>query len=424
MGDREEFCFVHAADVHLDSPLAGLARYEGAPVQAIRRATRDAFSNLVELAVVEAVDFVLIAGDLYDGDWKDYNTGLFFSAQMARLEEAGIPAFVVAGNHDAASQITRRLRPPGNVHVFSTAAPQTRVLERLGVAVHGQGFPRREVTEDLSRAYPAPLEAHFNIGLLHTALDGREGHAPYAPASVAGLRARGYDYWALGHVHAREVVCEEPWIVFPGNLQGRHAREIGAKGASLVRVAGHRVEAVEHRAVDVVRWFDEAVDCGAAADVDTVLSRVEHALERVRDAAQGRLAAVRLRLTGEAPVDARLRSQAERLVNECHALAVNIGDVWVEQVRVETREPGDASAALSRDDAFGGLLRSIRDLDADDEALAELATEFIPLRNKLPAGLLSGDDAFDPASPDTVRAALADVKALLVARLAGMDEGT
>ena len=198
--------FLHAADVHLDSPLRGLERYDEAPAAEIRGATRRAFENLVELAITEAVGFVLLAGDLYDADWKDYNTGLFFARQMARLQEAGIQVLVIAGNHDAASQITRALRPPPNVHLFSTRAPETVVLDRLGVAVHGQGFATRAVTDDLTRAYPPARSDLFNIGLLHTSLDGRPGHEPYAPCTLEGLRSRGYQYWALGHVHQQEVV--------------------------------------------------------------------------------------------------------------------------------------------------------------------------------------------------------------------------
>src|SRR5829696_667564 len=132
--------FLHAADVHLDSPLRGLERYDGAPVEEIRGAARRAFENLVDLALAEEVAFLLLAGDLYDGDWKDYNTGLFFAAQMRRLEEAGTPVFVISGNHDAASQITRVLRPPDNVKVFSTRKPETVELKGLEVALHGQGF--------------------------------------------------------------------------------------------------------------------------------------------------------------------------------------------------------------------------------------------------------------------------------------------
>ena len=134
------FSFIHAADVHIDSPLWGLERYEGAPVDEIRGATRRSFENLVTLAIEEKVDFVIIAGDLYDGEWKDYNTALFFVREVAKLRDAGIRVFAVTGNHDAASQITRSLRMPDNVTLFSTRKPQTIRLDSLGVALHGQSF--------------------------------------------------------------------------------------------------------------------------------------------------------------------------------------------------------------------------------------------------------------------------------------------
>ena len=228
--------FLHAADIHLDSALHGLERYEGAPVEEIRSATRRAFDNLIELAIDEEVAFVLLAGDLYDGDWKDYNTGLYFVERMRRLHDAGIRVFIVAGNHDAASQITKHLRLPDNVTLFSTRQPERVVLEDLDVAIHGQGFATRAVTDDLSQAYPQGDPQRFNIGLLHTCLDGKPGHEPYAPCSIAGLRSKGYQYWALGHVHKREEVSQDPWIVFPGNIQGRHIRESGPKGCTLVTV--------------------------------------------------------------------------------------------------------------------------------------------------------------------------------------------
>ena len=238
--------FVHAADIHLDSPLRGLERYEGAPIEAVRSATRDALANLVQTAIDESVDLVLIAGDLYDGDWKDYNTGLFLVAQLRRLHEAGIRVLLISGNHDAASRITRALRLPESVTVFATSRPETVVLGDLEVAVHGQGYASQAVTCDLSVDYPEPVPGCFNIGLLHTSADGREGHEPYAPCTVPSLVARGYDYWALGHVHRREVLHRDPWIVFPGNLQGRHVRETGAKGATLVTVEDRRVVSVDH----------------------------------------------------------------------------------------------------------------------------------------------------------------------------------
>jgi exonuclease SbcD len=410
--------FVHAADVHLDSPLRGLQRYAGAPAAEIRAATRRAFENLVALALEEEAAFVLLAGDLYDGDWKDYNTGLFFSAQMARLGEAGIRAFVVAGNHDAASQITKVLRPPANVRVFSTKRPETAVLPELGVAIHGQGFAHAAVAEDLAAGYPPAVPHLFNIGLLHTSLDGRPGHAPYAPSTVDGLRSRGYDYWALGHVHAREVVAEEPWIVFPGNLQGRHARETGAKGATLVTVED-RGAALEHRDLDVFRWTACAVDLAGAATAGEALDRARAALERELARASGRPLAVRLRLAGACPAHAEIAGDAGRWLEEIRSLANGFGEgaLWIEKVLFATHPAADRAAALEREDALGGLRRTVRDLAAGDGALAALAAELAELRSKLPAELFADGEALDPADPERLRALLPEVEDLLLARL-------
>ncbi|MCL4216761.1 MAG: DNA repair exonuclease, partial [Candidatus Hydrogenedentes bacterium] len=156
------FKFIHAADIHLDSPLKGLERYEGAPVESIRGAARTAFRNLIDLAIQESVDFVLIAGDLYDGNWKDYSTGLFFGNSMGRLRQAGIPVFMIRGNHDAQSVITRSLSLPDNVHVFSESAPETKQVEGLGVAIHGQSFATQAVDADLAAAYPEAVPGAFN----------------------------------------------------------------------------------------------------------------------------------------------------------------------------------------------------------------------------------------------------------------------
>ena len=261
------FKFLHAADIHLDSSLHGLERYDGAPVEEIRSATRRAFDNLIELAIDQKVAFVLLAGDLYDGDWKDYNTGLYFMQRMARLREAGIKVFMVAGNHDAASQITKSLRLPDNVTLFAAQSPEQVILQDLNVVIHGQSFARRAVTDDISLAYPQGNSQQFNIGLLHTCLDGKPGHEPYAPCTVDGLRSKGYKYWALGHVHQREVVSQDPWIIFPGNIQGRHIRETGSKGCTLVTVDNAEVVNVEHHKLDVMRWFFCELD---VSGIDTV----------------------------------------------------------------------------------------------------------------------------------------------------------
>jgi len=289
--------------------------------------------------------------------------------------------------------------------------------------VHGQGFATRAVTEDLSLRYPAADPDLFNIGLLHTSLhtslDGRPGHEVYAPCTLDGLRSRGYQYWALGHVHKREVIAEQPWVVFPGNTQGRHARETGAKGCSLVSVEAGAVVAVEQRALDVVRWSLCAVDVTDATTLDEVYDRVGQALDGALADADGKLLAVRLQLRGACPVHIRLRAAREQVSNECRSLAgiLGAGALWIEKVQLDTSQVGSEQAALARDDALGGLLRSIRDLELDSARLSKLVEEVADLNSKLPSDLRSGVDGFDPSRPELIRDCLEDVKALLLERL-------
>jgi len=366
--------FIHAADVHLDSPLTGLDRYEGAPSEEFRLATRGALENLVTLCLDESASFLIIAGDLYDGGWNDYNTGLFFAKQMVRLRDGGVRVLVLSGNHDADSEITRTLPWPDNVFVFPTARAATKVYEDLSVAVHGQGFVKKKITEDLSANYPAAISGMLNIGVLHTALDGREGHDAYAPTTADALARKGYDYWALGHVHAREVVQESPWIVFPGNLQGRHVRETGAKGATLVTVERGKIACVEHRVCDVVRWAVCDVDAGADAQ-----GSVEAALVRAAGEAEGRPVAARVRIRGATPEHAKIRGDLERFENEVRAIALRIRGLWVEKIEVLTRAPAEAAGS----EAAQLLAEEIASLKGSNE----LSQMIERIREKLPAAV-------------------------------------
>ena len=309
------FKFLHAADLHLDSPLKRLARYEGAPVDELRSAPRAALRNLVSLAIEEEVDFVLIAGDLYDGDWKDYNTGLFLNQRLKELQSASIPVYLVKGNHDAESRITRHLTLPDNVKMFGDRHPQTAKIEELNIAIHGQSFTRPNVEENLAANYPEPVKGFFNIGLLHTSADGREGHANYAPCSVESLKARGYDYWALGHIHKREILCQDPWIVFPGNIQGRHIKETGDKGATLVTVEDYEVVAVEHQPLDVARWKLVKVDVTDIDHPSEMMDQVRAVLQEAIEEAEDRLLAVRLEIYGRCRAHNQLQLERERWVH-------------------------------------------------------------------------------------------------------------
>jgi exonuclease SbcD len=414
---------VHAADLHLDSPLIGIEEYEHAPAQRMRLATRQAFENLVELCIRERAELLLLAGDLWDVDWPDYSTGLFFAAQMARLADAKVQVVWIRGNHDAQSRITRHLRKlPDNVRELGTKRAET--IELGEVAIHGQGFATQAVTDNLVLGYPAPRPGLFNVGLLHTSVSGRAGHAPYAPCTLSDLVEKGYDYWALGHVHQREILSERPWVVFPGNLQGRHARETGPKGATLVQVEGGRVESVEERVLDVVRWARSNVAVDDLETPDDVLELVEHELRDAHAAAEGRLLAVRVVLTGRTPAHAELVRHAERWTAEVRALASGIAldEIFVEKVQIASQAPIDLDELRARDDAIGQVFRGLHELRSDDERLLELARGVIEARRKL-GNVLSepfGELAFD--DPRHLREMLDDVERELLPRLLGEGE--
>ncbi|HAN92563.1 MAG: DNA repair exonuclease [Nitrospira sp.] len=415
--------FIHASDLHIDSPLRGLDRYDGAPVDRLRSATRSALERLVDRALTERVDFLLLAGDIYDRDWQDFHTGLFFRGQMVRLERAGIRCFIVQGNHDAQGVISRQLTLPSNVTVFSSRAAQTIRLDDLSVAIHGRSFPEREVNEDLVPSYPPPVPGFFNIGLLHTSLTGRAGHDTYAPTDLPTLVAKGYDYWALGHVHAREVLNERPRIVFCGNLQGRHAKETGAKGCELVTVEAGRVEA-EFIALDVVRWSQLSVPLDGVDRLESLNEAFARALEPVLAGTTDRLHAVRVTLTGSTELHRLEAAQPGTLAAAMHAAAQDIGtaEIWIEQVRLDLSTPLDRARAAQRQDAVGELVRLVDTIAGDDTELMRRAqVELGDLLGAMPAEVTAGDvpRLDDPAE---LRSLLMDAEATVLARLSASGE--
>lgn len=404
---------VHAADLHLDSPLLGLARLGDSELaDTLRAATRRACENLVDEVIAQEADALLLAGDVYDGNWRDYATGAFFVRQLSRLHDEGVPVFLINGNHDAESEITRSLRLPPNTRRLSVDAPETVVLDDLGLAVHGQGFARRAVLENLVPAYPDRIPGLVNAGMLHTSVQGDSRHDSYAPCRPEDLSGCGYEYFALGHIHEQRTVCDGPHVAaFSGNLQGRHPRETGAKGALVVDVEPGERARLTPLTLDVARWELVEVATEGCRDADEVLDAVEVAVRERCVQAAPRAVVVQVTLTGASAAAPGL-VEAEWLRSEIELLAGKAGAV-VEKVRNRTRPPADA---LSVDpELTGAVAAAASDLVGDPERVRELAA---PLEREIgrrlrEAGLLDLRDG------DRLSALARQAEQQLLAQLAG-----
>ena len=416
--------FIHAADVHLDSPLRGLEEYAGAPVQRVRLATRHALENIVQLCLNERVDFLVIAGDLFDTACRDFNSALSAAAQMQRLNRANIPVYLILGNHDSRDEMARQVPWPENVILFDHKRPHTVKHPTLPVAIHGMSYPKREVTENLVPDYPPPVPDCFNIGVLHTNAGGNPNHDAYAPCSVAELAAKGYDYWALGHVHDFALLHSRPHIAYSGVSQGRHIKELGPKGCLLVTVEMGEVASVEFRETDVMRWYRETIELEPDDDDDALIDRTRQTLRRVIQSADGRLAAVRLVYEGRCAVHRQLSRDASRqqIVANLRALAGDFGDdVWIERIQFRTRSPLNIEAMRLQQDLVGDLLREIAAIAQDPARRQSLAELLKPLAAKAGADLAPREDHSETVAlddPERLAVWLREAEELLLSHLA------
>jgi exonuclease SbcD len=408
------FKFLHMADLHLGSPFQGLALADAAAMRRFAEASRRAFTELIDRALAEKVDFAIIAGDVYDGDWKDNTIGLYFARELGRLDAAGIPVYLLRGNHDAESVLTKSIKLPASVQQFDTASPSTFKLPALQVALHGQGFATRAVTDNLVMSYPLRVPGWFNIGVLHTALTGRPPHADFAPCTPGHLRARGYDYWALGHAHRYEMVSTKPHIVFPGNIQGRNAGESGEKGAVLVAVRDGTVLSVDRVIVDKARWEEVAIDVRAVSSKDAILRMIEDSLRPSGLTATERPVAVRIRIAGETECHRQLVAEREAFADEvrtaCHRVHA---DIWLERLELRTQPPtgrrAPAPAMLAVD--LAALLSAIEGTD-DMKTRARLYLAEIGV--KIPSTVAAADRNLVEELPQLI----AEARELLLTRAA------
>jgi DNA repair exonuclease SbcCD nuclease subunit len=381
---RLNYSFVHAADLHLDTPFEGLSRTSPRIANALRDASLDAFDALIDLAIKRRAVFVLFSGDIYDGADRGVRAQLRFHRGLSRLDREGIRAFIVHGNHDPLDGWSALKEWPSNTRVFEAddvcAVPVDAAEGRLAT-IYGISYPKRDVIENLSLRFRRQHLDGLHVALLHCNVGGNGDHKAYSPCSVQDLIRAQMDYWALGHVHKAQIIHRsEPWIVYPGNLQGRSAKpsELGPKGAMVAEVMDGRVTNVDFAPVDKVRftYLEQRID--AVADLAALEFAIIEQLEVLRTEHDGRGLILRARLTGRGPLRAQLMRQGtvNELLRSLREHCEHFSPfVWWDEIIDESRTALDLDSIEARNDFMSELLSWSRSACMDEDVLAMLAKQ-------------------------------------------------
>ncbi len=352
----------------------------------IGNATRRVFIRIIDLCLAEEVDALLIAGDLYDGDQTSMKTARFLSEQLRRLHEAGIRSYIIRGNHDALSKITKELTFPDSVKLFGGRAEAISVERPNGavpVTIQGLSFANPHAPDSLHTRFKPPVEGAVNIGILHTSLAGAPGHDLYAPCSIADLTATGFHYWALGHIHKRSAIGGTCSIVMPGMPQGRDINEAGPKSVTLVTIAEDHSIRIEERRTSIAEFERVTVDATGIEDWRDLVGSIDKAIETTRRSVTSDHLVARLRLTGTTKLAWRLRNDLDLLKSEADERAAIIGASFIEKLEIDCHAPG--ATADQRDDPLLELRRLItEDIVPSPAYQAEILKIAEELRGQLP----------------------------------------
>lgn len=373
--------FLHAADLHLDTPFHGVGRSRPEWQRILRDASLSAFDHLIAEAMFREVDCVVIAGDIYDGSERGVRAQARFLSGLRKLHEAGIPSFFIHGNHDPVEEGWSALKKedfPSSVTVFDKSdRVESKAVMKEGRAVaviHGISFRTAKEARNLAALFPAePARGPFHIGLLHANVGGHPEHGNYAPCNLDDLRKGGMDYWALGHIHKREVLLRSgPAAVYPGNLQARSFKETGAKGATLVEVGDDGSIALERVALDVARFVRLMVSADGCKTVEQVYSACQDAVERALAEAEGRRLLVRLSLAGATAAHRDLLTAVAsgEVLDSLHD-RLDTAKVWVARLTPGTSAPVDRERLRQAPGFLAELIQASDELAADPSAAVE-----------------------------------------------------
>jgi exonuclease SbcD len=417
--------FIHAADLHLDSPFKGMSALPERVRERVRESTFEALKELVALAIKEQVDFVLVSGDVYDVSDRSLRAQIRFQKAVEQLAAEGIPAYIIHGNHDPEDGRAAKLVWPADVHFFASEHVETfQVVKQdrgMIAEIHGISYGSSAVTENLALKFKRGQAQVCQIGLLHTNVDGDPQHDNYAPCSKQDLLDAGMHYWALGHVHTRHILNRKPAIVYPGNIQGRSIRETGPRGCYLVDIDEYGRAELAFYALDTVRWYQENLSVVTIQSEQVLKDRIGELLDRLRHEADGRDGVVRIVLEGRSEIHERLRKgrALPELMDELREEEMERGCfVWIESIEDRTASELDLAAALEEKSFLGDLLRYAAALQSDDASLDSFAGEALAALQGLPQS--AGNPA--TATPEQQREWLRSAE-VLVADLLNADGG-
>ena len=376
------FSFIHAADLHLGSPFKGIGSGSPATAELLRSATFDAFSGLIDLCVEKSVDFLLVAGDIFDFSSRSLRAQFTFRDGLSRLSEAGIRAFVVLGNHDPWDAWSSRISWPEGVHIFSPDRVDTTVVSVNGTpvaSVSGISYRNQRETRNLASLFKSEQSDIYQIALLHSNCGNNPDHGAYAPCSVNELRKSGFDYWALGHVHEHKVLDTLPHIVYPGCTQGLSIRETGQHGCCLVSVTTDRRTALTFHPLDKLRWQSPEISIAGLGTLDNLDRMMAEALSQINEEERPRPVIGRIKLTGRGPLYHQLRQKtvAEELLERTRQLGDQLSPpVWIQSIENQCRPDVDFEKRQLMDDLLGQVLRNVSQLGTRPGALP---AELIPV---------------------------------------------
>lgn len=334
--------FLHIADLHLDSPFIGLSHVGEKLHKIIQESTFASLAACVQIAIREQVDFVLIAGDIYDSDDQSVKAQARFYQAMKELEQAAIPVFMIHGNHDYLKGNRETLLLPENVTVFPEKVAKYLYQTKNGTQVDIQGFSygsRHVMDSQLDKYEKQP--ADFHIGLLHgSERTHADGHDVYAPFTTNELRSKGFDYWALGHIHKRMLLEESgPVIYYPGNIQGRNRKESGEKGATLVQLDSQGA-ALTFYPTAPIQWETVTLTIESAEVINTFFQQALEMIESYAVQDGSYLLDMEVTVTAEHPA-VSANDLLELVQDNCKQTETSF--VWVNSLRLITKKTSQTS---------------------------------------------------------------------------------